>query len=529
MPSISSSSGISKASSEMRIDGASVGHNSTLDDVAAVVSDSESLKRVGGTIGTVLFVQIGSALAHGGPGNLVLAFVLWSTFIVAVNNCLVEMVTWMPISSPFVRYAEHFVDPALGFCAGINFFLLEALCIPFETTAFNLVLHFWTDKIPVEAVIVFLLGSYVLLNCFAIQYYGESEFWLAIGKILLIIGLTLFTVVTMCGGNPIHDAYGFRNWDPSASKVPGTPFAPYLKPGAAGHFIGFVACLIQASFTIVGPEYIAMTAGEAKAPRTTMPRAFNSIIWRMMAFFIIGAICVGTVVAYSDRDLIDALSDAHPGAAASPYVIAMIRMHIPVLPHIVNALIATSIFSAGNSYMFCASRTLYGLALEGKAPAFMKRCTARGVPVYCVGATLAVSLFAFLNVSDSASRVLNWSFIPRLQTLLAVATLINYAIISVSYLRFYKALEVNGISRRSLPYRSPWQPFCAYYALFGTVTMAFVDGYMVFLPGHWDITTFIFSYGMIPLCLALYVGWKLLYATKVKAFSYFFHRTDFNG
>jgi amino acid transporter len=52
-----------------------------------------------------------------------------------------------------VRFADRFVDPALGFCAGINFFVFEAMLIPFEVVAFNLVLQFWTDKIPVAAVI----------------------------------------------------------------------------------------------------------------------------------------------------------------------------------------------------------------------------------------------------------------------------------------------------------------------------------------------------------------------------------------
>lgn len=137
---------------------------------------------------------------------------------------------------------------------------------------------------------------------------------------------------------------------------------------------------------------MSMAAGEAEAPRRSLPRAFNNVIYRVLAFFILGALCVGIVVPYSDPALITAVSGAKAGAAMSPYVIAMQRLNIPVAPHIVNALILTSIFSAGNSYMFCASRTLFGLALEGKAPAVFRRCTRSGLPIYCVGATLAISL-----------------------------------------------------------------------------------------------------------------------------------------
>jgi len=135
-----------------------------------------------------------------------------------------------------------------------------------------------------------------------------------------------------------------------------------------------------------------MTAGEAEDPRRNLPKAFKSVFYRLFAFFALGSLCVGLVVPYNDPDLRNALSDARPGAGSSPYVIAMQHMHIPVLPHIVNALVLSAVFSAGNSYVFCASRTLYGLALEGKAPKFLTRVTGNGVPVYCVGFTLAVAL-----------------------------------------------------------------------------------------------------------------------------------------
>lgn len=152
---------------------------------------------IGGTIGTALFVQIGESLTKGGPASLFLAFTIWSTFILAVSNCLSEMVTWIPISSPFVRFADRFVDPALGFTAAFNFFVFEAALVPFEIVAFNVVLQFWTDKIPVAVVIAFVIVCYAFLNVFAVKWYGESEFWLAFGKVLLALGLIAFTFITM--------------------------------------------------------------------------------------------------------------------------------------------------------------------------------------------------------------------------------------------------------------------------------------------------------------------------------------------
>ncbi|KAJ4497910.1 general amino acid permease AGP2 [Lentinula lateritia] len=465
------------------------------------------LMAIGGTIGTALFVQIGQALAEGGPASLFMAFTLWSTFILAINNCLSEMVTWIPITSPFVRFADHFVDPALGLCAGVNFFIFEAALIPFEVTAFNVVLQFWTDKIPLVAVICFLLLCYLALNLWTVRYFGESEFWFASGKVILAVGLIFFTFITMVGGNPIHDAYGFRFWD--SSKVQGAPFAEYIRTGSLGRFLGLLSCLIQASFTIAGPDMVSIAAGETQTPRRILPRAFKSVFYRLTTFFVLGSLCIGIVVSYSDPNLLQALSDARPGAGSSPYVIAMQRLHIKVLPDIVNALILTSIFSAGNSYVYNASRTLYGLALEGKAPKVFKRCNRNGVPVWCVIATLGIALLSFLQVSNNSAVVLQW-FV----NLVTASQLLNYAIICFTYLRFYKALKVQGISRDTLPHKSFWQPFCAYYGFTGTTVMAFVGGYTVFLPGRWDVPSFFFSYTMIGVLPVLFVYWKIYRQTE---------------
>lgn len=241
-----------------------------------------------------------------------------------------------------------------------------------------------------------------MFNVFAVKWYGESEFWLSLGKVILIVGLLIYTFIAMLGGNPQHDRFGFRFW-----RHPGS-FAEYYKTGSLGRFLGFLQCLIQASFTIAGPDYVSMAAGEAENPRVVMPRAYRKVFSRLMAFFVLGSLAVGINVPHDDTTLADALSGNTAGAAASPYVIGMIRLKIRVLPHIVNAAILTSAFSAGNSYVYCASRSLFGLALEGKAPKILTRCTRNGVPIYCVLLVLLISLLSFLQVSSGSAVVLKW-------------------------------------------------------------------------------------------------------------------------
>ncbi|KAF2261271.1 general amino acid permease-like protein AGP2 [Lojkania enalia] len=462
---------------------------------------------IGGSIGTALFVSIGGALNKGGPAGMLLAYLFYSCLLGLVNNSMAEMATFMPVTGGFIRMAGKWVDDALGFASGWNFFIYEALLIPFEITALNLVLTFWRDDIPVAAVCAACIVLYALCNVLAVKAYGEAEFWLSGGKVFLILILFSFTFITMVGGNPQHDAYGFRYWN-----EPGA-FAEYLSTGALGRFEGFLGALWAASFCIVGPEYISMVSGEAKRPRVYIKTAFKTVYWRFGFFFILGALCAGIVIPYNDPTLENILGGEESGggtAAASPYVIAMKNLAIPVLPHITNALLVTSIFSAGNTYTYCASRSLYSLAIEGRAPKFLRKCTKNGVPIYCFLITICFPFLSFLQVSDGSAKVLTW-----LINLITAGGVLNFITMCITYLAFYKACKAQGLDRRTLPYTGWFQPYSAWIGLVGLTMVVFVYGYSTFLPGNFTVDGFFTYYTMVGVYPILYVFWKLVHRTKI--------------
>lgn len=115
---------------------------------------------IGGAIGTALFVSIGKGLMNAGPGGLLIGFIIYGVILSAANNCMAEMCIYMPVSGGWIRMASHWVDDALGFALGWNFFLYEAILIPFEISAFNLVLSFWSDKVPAAAVCIGCIVAY---------------------------------------------------------------------------------------------------------------------------------------------------------------------------------------------------------------------------------------------------------------------------------------------------------------------------------------------------------------------------------
>mgnify|MGYP001940399640 CR=1 FL=1 len=337
-------------------------------------------------------------------------------------------------------------------------------------------------------------------NILAVKIFGEAEFWLSGGKVLLILILYFFTFITMVGGNPQGDAYGFRHW-----RQPG----PMAGNTGLERFEGFLGALWAGSFCIVGPEYISMVSGEAKRPRVYIKTAFKTVYFRFGAFFILGALCVGVVLGYNDPQLISVLEAGESSAAASPYVIAMKNLKINGLPHLVNALLITSIFSAGNTYTYCATRSLYSLAVEGRAPKFLRKCTKSGVPIYCFCVVMIFPFLSFLQLSDNSAKVLNW-----LINIITAGGIINYIVMCGTYLAFYKACKVQGLDRKTLPYCGYFQPYGTWFALCFEIVVVFVYGYSTFKPGNFTLESFFTYYTMVGVAPILFIFWKVLKRTK---------------
>lgn len=288
-------------------------------------------------------------------------------------------------------------------------------------------------------------------------------------------------------------------------------FVEHLVPGSTGRFLGVLSCIVQATFSICGPEYISMVAGETQSPRRVLPKAFRSFVWRILLFFCSSALGMGIVIPYNDPTLAAVLSGEQSGSgtgAASPYVIAMNRLRISGLPHLVNALIMTSVLSSGNGILFAATRTLHGMALHGTAPRFFAKTLASGVPVWSVAAGLAFCLLAFLQTANSSAKVLNW-----LVDLITACQLLNYFSVALTYRHFFAALERQGVDRRSLPYQGKFQPYTSYVAMCGTALMLLLLGYDLFVAGGWDLMYFFLDYTFLAAFPLAFVLWKVFKRT----------------
>jgi amino acid transporter len=68
-----------------------------------------------------LFVGSGAALSTGGPVGAWLAYIIMAIMVYSMMIALGEMGSLIPTSGAFTHYCARFVDPALGFATGINY------------------------------------------------------------------------------------------------------------------------------------------------------------------------------------------------------------------------------------------------------------------------------------------------------------------------------------------------------------------------------------------------------------------------
>ncbi|KAE8154701.1 amino acid permease/ SLC12A domain-containing protein [Aspergillus avenaceus] len=461
------------------------------------------LMAIGGSIGTGLFVGIGSYLRDAGPLSVFLGYMVYGIlFVWPVNLVVGEMCAYLPIRGSIFELAARFIDPAFGFAMGWVYFYGGLMLVCTEYSSVATVMQYWNTSVNPAVWVAMALIVCFLLNIVAVKWYGESEFIMASTKILLLIGLVMLTFITMVGGNPKHDVYGFRNWRSDGV------MHEYYTDGATGRFLGFFSVMVYAAFSVAGPDLPALAAGEIQNPRLSIPRVVKMTFYRIVGFYVIGVLAVGIICPSRDPRLLSAIDNGEAGSAASPWVIGIQNLDIHGLPDLINLLILFSGWSCGNAYLYSSSRTLYSLARDGQAPKFLLKCNASGVPIYCVITVSVLSCITFLVASNSSVTVFYW-FVD----LTTCALIITYTSMVCVFLGWYRALKAQGLNRKTdLPWRAPFQPYFAILAVTIGSLITLFNGFSVFSP--FSVQGFITSYFGLAFFVVMFLFWKIWHKTE---------------
>jgi lysine-specific permease len=160
--------------------------------------------------------------------------------------------------------------------------------------------------------------------------------------------------------------------------------------------------------------------------------------------------------------------------------------------------------------MYASSRMLYALAKEGKAPAFLTKVNSRGVPVNSLIATTVVASACFLTGLYAETTVYVWLIAAS-----GLAGFVTWVGIAVCHYRFRKAYDAQGLDQKKLIYKAKLFPFGPIFAFVLCVIVILGQGVGYFSGGQINWSGVISSYIGLPLFLALWLGYKYKYKTKV--------------
>ncbi len=469
-----------------------------------------SMIAIGGCIGTGLFMASGAAIHQAGPGGALLAYAVIGVMVYFFMTSLGEMATHMPVSGSFSTYAARYIDPSLGFALGWNYWFNWVITVAADVAMAAVVVSYWAplhELMPTWGWSLLFLAIIFALNTASVRVYGETEYWMSLIKVVTVVvflGIGVLTIFGIMGG-----AYlGLANFTMGD--------APFLGGGLGGQFLTTLGVFLVAGFSFQGTELIGITAGESQDPQKNIPRAIKQVFWRILIFYILAIAVIGLIIPYTSPELLGADVDE---VSKSPFTLVFERAGLAFGAAVMNAVILTSVLSAGNSGMYASTRMLYAMGRNKLAWPIFGQVNASGVPLPALLATATVALLVFvLQLGNDAAY----------QYVLAASGLTGFIAwvgIAASHYRFRRAWLAQGKPLSELKYRAKWFPAGPLLALVLCVLVIVGQDTQLVLHGDVNWERLAITYMGLPVFLGFFIYHKLRHRTRLIPL----HAVDLHG
>nr|WP_205750406.1 amino acid permease [Diaphorobacter sp. HDW4B] len=406
---------------------------------------------LGGVIGAGLFIGSGVVIKQAGPAA-VISFLITGLLVVLVMRMLGELACAMPSGGSFYEYSrEAFADhPGLsrlaGFLTGWMYWYFWVIVVALEAVAGADLLRYWLPNVDGWIISLVLLVMLTLTNLVSVKSFGEFEFWFSSIKVAAIVVFLFIAGVHVLG------------WTPGAN---GLQIANLTQHGgfAPNGWIPVLTGAVAATGFYFGAEIVTIAAAETAEPQKAVAKATNSVITRVLVFYVGSVLLVACLVPWNSKDI------------ATPYVSALNAMGVPAAAQIMNAIVLTAVLSALNSGLYASSRMLFALTKRGDAPKSLAKVSKNGVPVRAI---LIATLFGYgAIVMSYVSPDTVFAFLVNSYGTVAIFV---YILIAISQLRLRKRLEREA--PHLLKVRMWCFPYLTYLAIAGmcsiVIAMAFI-------------------------------------------------------
>jgi len=312
---------------------------------------------IGGAIGVGLFLGSSVTIELAGPGVIV-SYILGAMLAMVVAYSLAEMAVVQPVAGSFGVYAETYLSRWAGFTVRVTYGLVQIIAIGAEVTAVAIYFSFWFPTIPAWTWVCLVSMGLVIVNALQVSNFGEFEYWFALIKVVAIIIFIAvgFALITGIGPWP---AIGLANL---------TQHGGFLPHGWRGVWLALTLALTS----YMGVEVIAVTAGEAQDPQTSIPRAMRTIVFRLIIFYVCAITVMLAMTPWNQT--------GNSAVSGSPFVRAFGTVGIPFAASIMNVVVISAALSSANTNLYLSTRMLFSLSRSYQAPTWLGRLSRNGVP-----------------------------------------------------------------------------------------------------------------------------------------------------
>lgn len=338
---------------------------------ASLSNSKMTMIAIGGVIGAGLFVGSGNAVAMAGPAA-VLAYGAVAVVVICVMRMLAEMAVAEPNTGSFSAYAHKHLGPWAGMTVGWLYVYQWCVTVGFEAIVGAALLQGMLPGLPTWLYALIVMFSLVAVNLAKVESFGTFEFWFAMVKVGAIVAFLVVGVIAILGLFPGVPAPGLSNLTGRGG------FAPN------GWGAVLTASLIV-FFSFLGTETITIAAGEAENPARAVQKGMQTVIWRILIFYIGSMIVVVTLRPWDSAKVVE-----------SPFVAVLDSLHIPFAAVLMNFIVLTAVLSCLNAGLYTASRMLFSLAQRGHGPRILNRTNRHGTPVAAVLLASSGGLFTVL-------------------------------------------------------------------------------------------------------------------------------------
>ena len=366
---------------------------------------------LGGIIGAGLFVGSGSLINVAGPASI-FSYVFAGLLVVLVMRMLGEMSIVNPTSGSFATYAREGLGPWAGYTIGWLYWFFWVIVIAVEAIGGANIIQYWFPALPSWSISLALTFLLTLTNLYSVKSFGEFEYWFSLIK---VVSIALFLIL---GGAII---FGLIPGVHSPGTTNLLHRGGFMPNGISSIFMGIAVVM----FSFMGSEIVAIAAGETSHPEKAITVATNSVIYRIIIFYLGSILVLVTILPWDSHTLLK-----------NPFVSVLNVLNIPAAGQIMNFIVLTAVLSCLNSGLYTSSRMLFAMAQNGDAPRAFSKVNKKGVPVYAILGCTAISYISVIFNYLSPDKI----FLFLVNASGGVALLV-YLVIAFSQLRLRRKYE----------------------------------------------------------------------------------------